>query len=219
MIQSRSFPVLLTYGMTETASQIATQSPGEMCSSANSVGRPLCYAGIKIVGPDGGAVPPDHEGRIAVRGETLFDGYIGVDNTATFDSDRWFLTGDTGAIDTQGCLYIIGRIDDMFISGGENIHPSTIEKVALRFTGVAEACVVPVEDARWGARPVLFVVGTTKSGINIRELRAYLEIDLSIVLLPDTIIELESLPRLSLEKIDKEALKQLYMRTVGNQDS
>ena len=204
-----SLPVLTTYGMTEAASQICTMSPDDPKEKLSSSGRPLKHCEARIIGDDEKAVGANVEGDIAIRGRIVFKGYLEEESDGTFDSDGWFRTEDIGCFDEYGYLYVKDRKQDMFISGGENIYPSEIEKAALTFPGISDCAVIAVDDRKWGKRPVLFV----KSGnveFNISELRSYLEIHLSRILLPDAIIEIDELPRKSIGKIDRERLIEMY---------
>jgi O-succinylbenzoic acid--CoA ligase len=93
-----------------------------------------------------------------VRGRTLFLGYVtpnGIERP--LDADGWFHTGDIGHIDAGGYLHVSGRKDNMFISGGENIHPEQIEAALAGIEAIDEAVVVPVDDAKYGSRPVAFL--------------------------------------------------------------
>jgi O-succinylbenzoic acid--CoA ligase len=93
-----------------------------------------------------------------VRGETLFAGYVegeGLDRT--LDAEGWFHTGDLGELDGEGNLHVWGRLDNLFISGGENIQPEEIEAALERIDGVERAIVVPVPDSEFGERPAAFV--------------------------------------------------------------
>ena len=93
-----------------------------------------------------------------MRGETRFAGYVSGQRLVTpFDSDGWYATGDIGSVDGDGYLTVIGRIDTMFISGGENIYPEEIEKALHMLDGVAEALVVPVPHPEYGFRPCAFI--------------------------------------------------------------
>jgi o-succinylbenzoate---CoA ligase len=97
------------------------------------------------------------EGEILVKGETLFKGYIQPGRLhLPLDAQGWFKTGDLGKLEND-CLTVKGRRDNMFISGGENIQPEEIEKVILSLKGVAQATVVPQDDAEFGQRPVAFI--------------------------------------------------------------
>jgi O-succinylbenzoic acid--CoA ligase len=111
-------------------------------------------------------------GEILVRGETLFAGYVeGEELDRPLDAGGWFHTRDLGGLDEDGYLRVGGRMDNLFISGGENVQPEEIEEALCRLEGVDEAVVVPVPDEEFGARPVAFV--RTDGGV--RDLSGELE--------------------------------------------
>ncbi|HLD88421.1 MAG TPA: AMP-binding protein, partial [Candidatus Omnitrophota bacterium] len=142
---SLGLPVYLSYGLTEMSSQVATGKPAEARTPCVKV---LLYRQMRIAS----------DGEILVKGETLFKGYgTGSRLHLPLTSDGWFQTGDLGVVDAKGCLTVLGRKDNMFISGGENIQPEEIEKVLLAIEGVEQAVVVPKEDKEFGHRPVAFV--------------------------------------------------------------
>jgi o-succinylbenzoate---CoA ligase len=98
------------------------------------------------------------EGEILVRGATLFAGYVeGGKLDLPLDTEEWFHTGDLGELDENGCLRVLGRKDNLFVSGGENIQPEEIEEALSALPGVEAAVVVPVDDTEYGQRPVAFV--------------------------------------------------------------
>lgn len=141
-------PVHTTYGMTEMASQVTTTPPGASRAQLRTAGPVLPYRELRIA-PDG---------EILLRGATLFQGYVtpqGLDLPLT--AEGWFATGDLGQLDAGGNLYVQGRKDNLIISGGENIQPEEVEATLRRLPGVAQAVVVGVPDATYGARPVAFV--------------------------------------------------------------
>lgn len=139
--------VYASYGMTETASQIANAlvTPGFTGGMSLLEGY---EARIVDAGPDG-------FGRLAVRGPGLFGGYLNA--RAAYTADGFFLTGDTAAIAPDGKLYVKERTDDMFISGGENVYPAEIREKLLRVPGVADAYIFGAPDDTWGRRPVGFI--------------------------------------------------------------
>ncbi len=144
----RRWPVHTTYGLTEMASQVTTTPPGASPERLATSGRLLFYRRLQISG----------SGEILVRGATLFLGYVeGEALRRPLDADGWFHTGDLGRLDAEGFLYVEGRMDNLFISGGENIQPEEIERALCGIEGVAQAVVVPVPDAAFGHRPVAFV--------------------------------------------------------------
>src|SRR6185295_3394697 len=134
----RGWPVLTSYGMTETCSQIATQPPSVLQEAGSGVGCVLPGVELRIVG-----------GAIQVRGPTLFSGYL-LGPAESFDADGWFSTGDLGRWDENGQLHVLGRSDQVIISGGENVAPAEVEAALEACAGVLEACVFPVPDEHWG---------------------------------------------------------------------
>jgi O-succinylbenzoic acid--CoA ligase len=136
--------IYLSYGLTEMSSQVATGKVSQINQACVKV---LPYRQIKIT----------PEGEILVKGEVLFKGYVIGTKLNLPVSDTWFSTGDIGHLDKEGCLTVTGRRDNMFISGGENIHPEEIEKALLSIKGIMEAIVVPKEDKEFGQRPIAFI--------------------------------------------------------------
>ena len=133
----------VSYGLSEMASQVCTGIP----TAPGVVGRPLPGREVRVV-----------EGEIQVRGETLFCGYLndGVVDSALND-EGWFATRDKGHFTSEGSLVVEGRLDNGFISGGENIQPEAIEQCLVDHPGVAQALVVQVPHSEWGERPVAFI--------------------------------------------------------------
>jgi O-succinylbenzoic acid--CoA ligase len=137
--------IYLSYGLTEMSSQVAT---GKVVQINQPCVKILPYRQVSI----------SSEGEILVKGEVLFKGYVaGTKLHLPFTADQGFPTGDMGQLDKEGCLTVTGRRDNMFISGGENIHPEEIEKALLSIQGVMEAIVVPKEDKEFGQRPIAFI--------------------------------------------------------------
>ncbi len=145
----RNLPVHTSYGLTEMASQVTTTPPGASSTELRSAGRVLPHRELTI----------SEEGEILVRGATLFAGYVegGTPERPT-DEAGWFHTGDLGELDREGCLWVRGRKDNLFVSGGENIQPEEVEEALGRLEGVERAVVAPVPDAEFGERPVAFVL-------------------------------------------------------------
>lgn len=140
-------PIYSTYGMTEMSSQITTSSEPLKKINVEHSGKLLKYRQLNI----------GKNGEIAVRGKVLFRGYVKngiVDESA---GEKWFFTGDLGYLDKRKFLFITGRSDNMFISGGENIYPEEIEKEMLKMENVIDATVIPEKDEKFGLRPVAFI--------------------------------------------------------------
>ena len=103
------------------------------------------------------------DSEILVRGKTLFQGYFSKDTGVTLPltPEGWFATRDLGKWDDEGHLHIIGRKDNLFISGGENIQPEEVESILCGLPGITQAIVVPITDREFGERPVAFISGHT----------------------------------------------------------
>jgi O-succinylbenzoic acid--CoA ligase len=144
-----SLPIFTTYGLTEMTSQVATTCKGDPLDRLLTSGKPLLPDTLRI----------DTDGEILLRGDTLFLGYLGAERLERpLTPDGWFRTGDLGRVDCQGYLSVIGRKDNMFVCGGENVHPEEIEQHLRRIPGLRSAVVVPVPDAEFGAIPICFVM-------------------------------------------------------------
>jgi O-succinylbenzoic acid--CoA ligase len=158
-------PVIQTYGLTETASQIATLAPHDALRKMGSAGKPLVPAELRIE-RDGRIVPAGEVGEIVLRGPMVMAGYFGrPDATERAIKGGWLQTGDLGYLDDEGYLYVVDRRDDLIVSGGENVYPAEVEAVLLAHQAVEEAGVAGVQDPTWGQ--VVFAAVKLKSGANV----------------------------------------------------
>lgn len=212
-IKSLSLPVVMSYGMTETASQICSTRLGDPPERLISSGRPLNYRELRILDSNGLETARGIPGEIAVRGDILFKGYIDAIETELLDDQGWFLTGDIGYQESDGYLIVIGRQDEMLVSGGENIHPSEIEGNVESHGGVTVCKVIAVDDPVWGQRPVLFVETTAPNDFEIDSLREFLRQHLAGFKVPQEIFALARLPRNAMGKIDRIELMNLYLQS------
>lgn len=160
----RGLPIHTSYGMTEMGSQVTASPPGASREVLATSGRVLPNRELRVT----------TEGEIQVRGRTRFLGYVERAGLAKpFDDDGWYATGDTGHMEDD-LLRVTGRMDNMFISGGENVMPEEIELIIASKPGVKRTVVVPVEDEEFGRRPVAFV-DTGAEALNPPEIEAWLE--------------------------------------------
>lgn len=143
-------PLVMGYGLTEATCASAAADHTDPVRW-NSVGPPLRYTSVRIIDEDGTDVPYGEVGEILIAGPTVMKGYY-KDPEATRQvlKGGWLRTGDLGRFDEDGYLYIVGRLKDMIIRGGQNIYPTEVENVLSTYPGVEECAVVGVEDEQWG---------------------------------------------------------------------
>lgn len=152
------------YGMTETAGTIIGLPPEDHDVAGNArmrgVGRPLPGVEVRIIDADGAELPRGEVGEIAVRSDANMAGYFNrPDATAeTIDAQGWLRTGDAGAMDEDGYLYLSDRIKDMIITGGENVYPAEVENALYSHPDVCDVAVIGVPDAKWGEAVKAIVV-------------------------------------------------------------
>jgi o-succinylbenzoate---CoA ligase len=185
---SRGATVVQTYGLTEACSQVTTLAPGEARRKLGSAGRPLLTTHLRI-----------QDGEILVQGPTVAPGHA--------DADDWLHTGDLGRIDEEGFLYVEDRIDDMIVSGGENVVPAEVEKVLLRHPEVADAAVVGREDPEWQQAVTAIVVLEDGSAATPDELRRHCAETLAGFKVPKRVELAAALPRTPSGKLMRRALR------------
>ncbi len=192
------------YGLTETSSTVAVLGPDdhraalasddpEVRARLHSAGRPVPGIDLEIRDDSGGLVPAGAAGRIWIRGEQVSGEYAG--SGSVVDERGFFDTRDSGRLDPEGYLFVLGRVDDTIIRGGENIAPAEIEDVLLRHPEVADAAVVGVPDEEWGQRLEAVVVAAAGASPDPEMLRAHVRAALRGSKTPDRIIFRDELPR------------------------
>jgi O-succinylbenzoic acid--CoA ligase len=152
-------PVLPSYGLTEAASQVATV-PLANALAGHRAAQPVAGMEVRVVDEESRDLPPDERGRIQIRGAAVSPGYL---HEPARPVGSWFTTGDLGVLDGEGNLTVLGRADDVIITGGENVHPVEVEAVIEEHPDVAAALVYGVQDAKWGQVVVADVVGSEVS--------------------------------------------------------
>ncbi len=174
---SLGVPVIQSYGLTETTSQVATLSPRDALSRPGSAGRALYPNELRIVRGDGSRADAGEPGEILVRGPVVTPGYVGrSEQAAGAIRDGWLHTGDVGYHDADGFLYVLDRRDDLIVTGGENVYPAEVEAALASHRSIAEAAVVGVADSTWGQRVVAVIRltdGFTSSSLLEEALRAH----------------------------------------------
>jgi O-succinylbenzoic acid--CoA ligase len=184
----RGATVVQTYGLTETCSQVTTLAPEDALRKLGSAGRPLLSSHVRI-----------RNGEILVQGPTVAPG--------RYDESGWLHTGDLGYIDEEGFLYVSDRIDDMIVTGGENVVPSEVEEVLLAHPAVVEAAVVGREDPEWQQAVTAVVVLAPDAKVTTDELRHHCAATLAGYKVPKRVELAAALPRTPSGKLMRRALR------------
>lgn len=196
------WPLCISYGMSETGSQLATLSSMPEGWQPGQVGSPLPGFEVEIL--DEAGRPTAGTGRIRVRGAAVMAGYANPLGQPGLGLDRgWFLSGDLGSLDAQGRLTVLGRHDDMLVSGGVNIHPQAVEETLKRCPGVEDAALTAVADEIWGDLLVAVVVGDCEE----KALAGWCREQLPSALRPRRFASVPDLPRNTLGKLERRALR------------
>jgi malonyl-CoA/methylmalonyl-CoA synthetase len=209
--------ILERYGMTETGMNVSNPYEGERI--AGTVGLPLPGVQVRITDPGTGAAIPQGEiGMIEVKGPNVFKGYWRMpEKTASeFRQDGFFITGDLGVIDARGYVSIVGRGKDLIITGGLNVYPIEVEEEIDALPGVVESAVVGLPHADFGeAVTAVVATGAGRQGPTETEVLSALEGRLASFKRPKRVIFVEELPRNTMGKVQKAALRSRYADLYG----
>ena len=181
-------PVIQVYGLTEAASMVTALAPAEARRKLGSAGRPLLTTHLRI-----------QDGEILVQGPTVAPGYA--------DEDGWLHTGDLGRIDEEGFLYVEDRLDDVIITGGENVMPTEVEEALLRHADVVEAAAIGRPDPRWQEAVEAVVVLRDGAAVDEEELRRHCAQSLAGYKVPKRVEFVAGLPRTESGKLIRERLR------------
>jgi O-succinylbenzoic acid--CoA ligase len=205
-----NIPLALTYGMTETASQIVTLKPEAFCCGNNSCGQVLPHAQVTICSSGGEILGANQIGNITIKANSLALGYY-----PKFFSDRqYFQPDDLGFLDNRGYLNIVGRNSNKIITGGENVFPTEVEAAIQATQLVSDICVTGLPDRQWGQVVAAVYVPRTEAVSPIL-LQAALEDKLSKYKRPKYWVAVESLPRNSQGKVNYEELKKVVTDSIA----
>ena len=208
------------YGMTEVTAGAtgllaedharALREKPELLASA---GRPILGTEVRVVDENDQPVPNGTVGEVLVRGPQLMRGYWNLPDT-TRDTLRngWMHTGDAGSLDDEGYLYIQDRVNDMIVSGGENIYPREIEEVLHRHAAVADAAAIGVPDETWGEAVKAIVVLRDGASATAEEIVEFCRRDLAGYKRPRSVDFVDALPRNPSGKILKRTLREPYWK-------
>jgi fatty-acyl-CoA synthase len=195
---ARGVPVAQVYGGTETGPVSIGLRPDEALQHVGMAGRPALGVQLRLAA----------DGEVLLKAPQMMRGYHRSELPA-FDEAGWFHTGDLAVQHDDGFLEIVGRSNELIISGGENIHPAEIEHIVATWPGVADCAVVGVPDAQWGEVPVLVVVPQPGTRPDIAALQVSLQTQLARFKLPRRVVLMDALPKTALGKVQRAVLRKL----------
>jgi fatty-acyl-CoA synthase len=197
---SRGVPVAQVYGATETGPVSIVLRPDEALDHAGMAGRPAMGVQVRLAA----------DGEILLKAPNLMRGYH-RDASPVFDADGFFHTGDLAVLHEDGFYEVVGRSKELIISGGENIHPAEIENLVAERADIAECAVVGLPDERWGEVPVLAVVARPGQTVDEVALLAGLAGRIARFKQPHRVVQMDSLPRTALGKVQRAELARALM--------
>ncbi|MFI7636115.1 long-chain fatty acid--CoA ligase [Nonomuraea sp. NPDC049400] len=200
------------WGLTETA-PFATHLPAEhTLRKLGSAGIAMPYTQVRVVDSmTNQPLKPGEAGEIVVRGPNVTPGYWENPEAtaAAFDEEGWFHSGDVGYLDEDGCLFIVDRLKDMIISGGENVYPAEVERALAAMPGVVDVAVVGSPDEQWGETVVAVVSLAEGMRVTLDDVREYAAAQLARYKLPRKLKIVQNVPRNASGKLDKVVIRRL----------
>lgn len=197
-------PVVQSYGMTETCSNIISLNFDSIENKLGSIGKPLFLTQYKL----------GKDNELLIKTPALISGYLNC-NINKYLSNGWYRTGDIAHVDKEGFIYIDGRKSELIISGGENIFPSEIENVLLKKDNIVNVAVIGLQDEKWGEVPVAFV--QYEGDLNKRDLVEYCKKEIGEYKIPKKFYKVDCLPINSSGKLQKFKIKEFLNDFISNE--
>lgn len=208
--KERNIPFYEGFGLTETAPIVSVLDSANSIRKSGSVGRPSIHVSMKVVDEYGQEVPTGKVGELIIKGPNIFKEYWNKpEATKEALRDGWFYTGDLAKIDEEGFFYIVDRMKDMIITGGENVYPIEVEQVLFHHPNVREVGVVGYPDEKWGesVKAVIALKDPEKS-LELEEVRAFCREKIASFKIPKQLEIVKELPRNATGKVLKNVLRK-----------
>ncbi len=197
------------YGSSETASFVCALSENNIEEKGFSAGKPIGTNQIFVVDEKGEECSVQTEGEIVIKSESLFKYYLRNDSETTSKLKLGsYFTGDLGYRDEDGFLFITGRKNEMIVTGGKNVNPIEVESAILKYPGIVDTAVFPVDDVEWGEIVCAAIVTSVK--IDTNNLITFLKKEISTYKVPKKIFMEDGLPRTAMGKTERKKLKAKY---------
>jgi fatty-acyl-CoA synthase len=198
------------YGLTEVGPNVTSLDHTDAERKQGSIGTPNFYIETKIVDSEGNEIAEDGSGELLLKGPNVTPGYWkNEEATKNTIIDGWFHTGDVVQRDKDGFLYVIDRIKNMYISGGENVYPAEVEHLLRKNPYINDVAIIGVPDEKWGEVGKAFIVRVEDSNLSTEDVKGFCLEKLAKYKIPKHIEFLEELPTNDAGKIDRKKLKGL----------
>lgn len=209
---AKGVPFAQGYGLTETAPMASFLLPEYALEKVGSAGFAPLYTDLAVLDEDGNPSPTGERGEICVKGPSVMKGYWNRPEAtaAAIDSDGWFHSGDIGYLDDEGFMFVVDRLKDMVISGGENVYPAEVESALFQHPSIADVAVIGLPDERWGEAVTAVVVCTAGESLALEDLREWGGERLAKFKLPTRLHIIDELPRTSSGKVLKFELRDQF---------
>jgi len=209
----RGVPINQGYGLTEASPLLTFLAPEWGIAKIGSAGRTPIFTEVRLVAPDGREVTtPGEKGEIIARGPNITKGYWNNPDAtaAAIDAEGWLHTGDVGLFDEDGFLFIVDRVKDMVITGGENVYPAEVENILYEHPAIGEIAVIGLPDDDWGEAVVAVATLKQDATLDLEELRSFATDRLARYKLPRRLEIVTALPRNPAGKVLKFELRARF---------
>jgi fatty-acyl-CoA synthase len=208
----RGLMIIQGYGLTEASPGVTMLRAADGIRKIGSAGTACFFTDVRVVTPEGRDVAVGEPGEVLVQGPNVTPGYTQQPDAtrAAFAEGGWLRTGDLAQVDDEGYLYIVDRLKDMIISGGENIYPAEVEQALYTHPAVAECAVIGVPDARWGEVGRAVVILHDAHRVTEAELITHLDGRLARYKIPKSVVFADELPHNASGKLVKPDVRRIY---------
>jgi len=212
----RGIVIQTGFGMTETSPTVFLSDKRRSLAKPSSVGKPMLYTRVRVVDDQFKDVAPGQIGEVIISGPNVTPGYWNRPdaNAESFTMDefgnRWLHSGDAGTVDDEGCIYIVDRYKDMYLSGAENVYPAEVEQVLYQLPQVSEVAVIGVPDEKWGESGLAVVALKPDQTLTLPQLTEFCADKLAKYKIPKGLVFVDVLPRNAAGKVLKRELREKF---------
>lgn len=212
LFHQRGIAIRQGYGLTEVGPNVTSLDHSDAIRKKGSIGTPNFYVQARIVNDLGENVAQGNQGELWLSGPNVLPGYW-QNESSTKDAliDGWFKTGDIVKEDEEGYLFVVDRIKNMYISGGENVYPAEVERVILQMPQVKNVAIVGQPDEKWGEVGLAIVVLNEKNTLTVNELQHFCKTHLAGYKVPKALQLVDEIPLNESGKIDRKTLKKMFV--------